>query len=367
MLSLYIHIPFCRRKCFYCSFAVAIAQDQHRDRYLECLRQEAMAYRNQKLATVYVGGGTPSLLNEKQIGRLVRIIHSVFDCSAVNEMTIEINPEDVDERKTQLLRREGFNRISLGIQTFQPSLLRILGRSHTSCQASQAFQGLRRAGFNNINVDMIFALPGQTQKQWQRDLDSVTSLEPEHISYYCLSIEEFSRYHVEGIRSVSEARQKRQYEQVCAVLAQKGYWQYEVSNFARPGKESRHNIHYWQGGNYIGLGLGAHSHHHGKRKWNVKRLWEYISKIEQGKDPIEGKETLSLARRLRETLVYGLRMVEGVDLEQLNQRFPRMLTSDLRQRIRNLVEEGLLETEGRRLRATSRGRLLLDDISVYLI
>jgi len=367
MLALYIHIPFCRHKCFYCFFAVAVAQLHHADRYLKCLMQEALLYRGAKLKTIYIGGGTPSLLKRDQLCRLMYIVRSVFDCSAVDEMTIEVNPEDMSRHKARLLMRAGITRISLGVQTFDAHFLKILGRCHTSSQIYRAFSKLRQAGFNNISADMIFALPGQTQSHLKTDLRKIIRLEPEHISFYCLSIEPASRFYVAGIQSAREDRQARQYNYLCATLEQRGFNQYEISNFARPGKQSRHNCLYWQGENYIGLGLSAHSHHDGRRKWNVSRLREYMTRLENGSDPTEDYEVLSPARRLREALVYGLRMNAGVDLDQLQQRYGVSLSPDLKTRIHDFIRLGFLEPVDNHLRATPPGRLLLDELAVYLI
>ncbi len=334
---------------------------------MDCLEREAQTWQDAKPKTIYIGGGTPSLLNADHLRRLLRIVRSVFDCSAVDEWTIEANPEDIDEAKARLFEREGLSRVSLGLQTFDTRLLNKMGRCHTADRGRRAFACLRRAGCKHINVDMMFALPGQALAQLRRDLKIITSLDPEHISYYAFTVEQESRFEVEDVSPLPEDQQARQYIEIGSALEKRGFRQYEVSNFAKDGEASRHNIHYWKGGNYIGLGVGAHSHLDGIRKWNGKRLRQYIVDVEAGRDPTEDSESLSPARRLHEALVYGLRMNAGVDLKGLERHFGLALEPEAVENINDFCRSGLLFQDGVCLRATPRGRLVLDEIAVRLI
>ena len=367
MLALYIHLPFCRKKCLYCSFAVAVAQNRWADLYLDCLAAEAKAYRHRRLETIYIGGGTPSLLKEYQLGRLFQMVKTIFDCSSVIELTIEVNPEDITLQKAVFLKSNGISRVSLGVQTFDDQHLQFLGRAHSAAQAIQAYDILRRAGFENINVDMMYALPRQTRRQLAWDMQIIQSLQPDHVSYYALTIECPSRLHVIGTPLPDDTRQAADYDNLTLTLAGQGLRQYEISNFARAGKESRHNINYWRMGNYIGLGLSAHSHFDGRRCWNTDRLKEYMNRMQKDATAVSGREELTPPQRLSEALVFGLRMNAGLDLMDLEKRFSVGLDDDTRKTIRFWVAHQFLRQTGTHISTTHKGRLVLDEISSRLI
>lgn len=365
--SLYLHLPFCEKKCFYCSFVVAVGARHRMGDYVAAIKKESERYRATTVSTIYLGGGTPSMLSADDLRRLFQAIKDNFQYSADSEITIEANPENLDLDKARILLDLGVNRVSLGVQTFHDKYLRYLGRVHDSSKARSAFRDLRRAGFRNINVDLMFAFPDQTDAQLREDLNILLGLGSEHVSLYSLTIEENSRFYARQVVPKDPQGQSEQYELVVETLNAAGIAQYEVSNFSRPGLRSRHNINYWQGGNYIGLGIGAHSHCDGRRSWNVSRLSEYFQKVDAGLPPQDGFEVLTPRQRLSEALVFGLRMNEGVVLDELEKRFMTAFTQKDRVQIDELIRYGLLCQTGSYLQATAKGRAALDEIAVRLI
>ncbi|MCR4337716.1 MAG: radical SAM family heme chaperone HemW [Candidatus Omnitrophica bacterium] len=365
--SLYIHIPFCEKKCFYCSFVVSIAQQHRIENYLRCLDCESKNDHAISLETIYVGGGTPTLLNSLQLKNLAASIRKNFNCSTVKEFTIEANPEGIDLEKAKCIFDLGVNRISLGMQTFNDQYLKYLGRCHDARQSLMAFDTFRRAGFQNINIDLMYSFPQQTSDQIKEDIYVLKDFRPEHVSLYTLNVEPYSRFHAQKIKPPSSDLQIEHYHLVVSELERLGYSQYEISNFSIKNRESLHNQNYWRGGNYIGLGVGAHGHVDGKRTWNVSRLTEYISRIEQGLSAEEGQEILNSQMRFNEVLLFGLRMKSGVDVEELKKRFSQTFTSEQEEKIQNFIKNEFLVLEKDCLRATPAGMLVLDEISAHLI
>lgn len=367
MTSLYIHIPFCRKKCFYCSFVVAVGQDDRMDSYLDCLTQEAERYRDTVIETVYLGGGTPSYLNRDQLQNFLTTLRKQFKFTSQCEWTLEANPEGLDLEKAKLLYDLGVNRVSLGVQSLNDRYLKYLGRCHDAHRAHTAFRTLRQAGFTNINVDLMYSFPGQTDDEIKEDVLSLTSLGSEHLSLYTLTIEENSRFYARRIKLDSSEDQARQYELVVSFLESTEFKQYEISNFAKPGKESRHNLNYWQGGDYIGLGVAAHSHRAGTRFWNVSKTNVYIKKIQDRQSPVEGEEKLSARQRLMELILFGLRMNQGVHIEEAGQKAGCVLDAARRQIIDELIGQGFLFRQVGYLKTGLKGRLVLDEMSSRLI
>jgi len=367
MTALYVHLPFCQRKCFYCSFVVSVAQLHRADRYVRCLLQEARQYKKQSIGSVYFGGGTPTMLDGRQLRELVHGLQDHFLCDEKTEFTIEANPEDVTPAKTSIIRELGVNRISLGVQSFHDKYLSYLGRCHDARRAVEAFGMLRDAGFKNLSVDLMYAFPEQTKEEIAEDVRQLTQLNSEHVSLYTLTVEERSRFYARRIKEQKGPVQARHYRYVIQLLEKQGHRQYEVSNFCRQGYESVHNKNYWTGGDYIGLGVGAHSHAAGRRYWNVSRLDDYIGKVEADESPCEGEESLTPDQRLTETMCFGLRMNEGVDIAQLEEMFGIKLARDKREAIAKFVGQGLLSLNGDRLKTTLPGRLVLDEVCARLI
>lgn len=365
--GLYIHIPFCQHKCFFCGFAVCVGQERRIDTYLKCLALEANRYRGQRIDTVYLGGGTPTLLNEDELARLHQIICENFIVRKGAEFTIETNPDTIDLSKAKLLRRLGVNRVSVGAQSFNKKYLKFLGRTHTPADIKKCFRLLRAAGFKNIGIDLMFGFPRQTLPELKKDLAAALALKSEHLSVYNLTIEPTSHFSRFTPLLPTSDRLGDLYSFIINYLAKRGLNQYEVSNFAKPKKESRHNILYWQCHDYIALGLGAHSHINGKRYWNAARLYPYLISMEKNGLGLEGSENLNKGQRLIEALLFGLRMNEGVKLCELEKRFGCTLPAEKKEKIAEFIKQGFLIRRGQNLRTTLKGQLVLDELCGYLV
>lgn len=367
MTGLYIHIPFCRNKCFYCSFIVAIHQDHYVDRYVRSLTGETERYRGRGFDSVYFGGGTPSHLNARQFYFLASSLLKSIHVANNAEITVEMNPEDATDELLQCYCDCGVNRLSLGAQTFQDKYLRSLGRCHDSRQIYDAYTMMRKRGFQNISLDLMYGFPGQSMVEIEADLKELGRLQSEHVSLYGLTIERGSRFFVQGVSGPSSGQMAEQYCSVRDRLVSLGFEHYEVSNFAVSGKSSVHNMNYWQGGNYIGLGVGAHSHQDGRRWWNTGRVRHYIEKIDSGESPGEGHEDLNVEQRLAESVVFGLRMIKGVNLRELEERYQCGLSGEQQAAVKQFVRDGYLALKGDRLKVRDKGLLVLDEISARLL
>lgn len=359
---LYLHIPFCLQICPYCSFYKDIAGPGKADPLVAAVRREAELFGGGCAPrTVFVGGGTPTALSVSQLQRLFAGLREHLDLSAVAEFTIEMNPATVTARKAELLRGFGVNRVSMGVQSWDPDLLRVLGRVHDAAQVRRSFAILRTAGFDNLNLDLIYGVPGQSLAQWEDSLQRTIDLAPEHISAYCLTYEEDTEY-FERLRR-GEFRENIEsdaafFERGVARLSAAGYAQYEISNYSRPGRECRHNLAYWEGADYLGLGPSAWSTI-GDRRWqNVPDTAAYGRAVQAGVRPLQNEEILPAATRAAERIAFGLRMNAGLDPARLAGR---------RELVAGLREEGLLEDHGPRVRLTERGRLLADEIAAELM
>ena len=359
---LYIHIPFCLQICPYCSFYKDLAGPGKADPLVDAIVREAELFGGGCAPrTIFIGGGTPTALSVSQLQRLLDGLRKHLDFSTVEEFTIEMNPATVTERKAELLRRFGVNRVSMGVQSWDPELLQLLGRVHDAAQVRQSFAVLRAAGFDNLNRDLIYGVPGQTLSQWEESVRQTIALGPEHISGYCLTYEEDTEYFErlqrgefrENVESDAEF-----FERGGAMLHNAGYGQYEISNYARPGRTCRHNFAYWEGADYLGLGPSAWSTI-GERRWqNMPDTAAYGQAVQAGVRPVRDEEILPAATRQAERIAFGLRTNAGIDVGRLAGR--RDLVTGLR-------EEGLLEDHGPRVRLTARGRLLADAIASELM
>ena len=367
MMGLYIHIPFCEKKCLYCSFVVSIGQQARIDAYLNGLEQEAKHYAGANVGSVYMGGGTPTFMSAAQIEKLLLMVKRHFDIHADAEWTMEANPEGLDQDKLTMMHKLGVNRISLGVQSLNEKYLKYLGRVHDNKTALTAFERIRAAGFKNINVDLMLSFPSQTIDELREDIEAMTAFKSDHISAYSLMVEPHSRFYAQKICVPDSEKQKEQYLLLLSMLETSGFMQYEVSNFAQPNKESSHNINYWSAGNYIGLGIGAHSHLDGRRFWNVNKLLDYIKRIEGGQSVIEGEEALGSYHRFLEAFIFGLRMNAGISIQNLEERFGERLDSERQSIIDECLRGGLLFLDQGRIKARLRGRLVLDEIAAKII
>lgn len=374
--ALYVHVPFCTGRCLYCDFSSEVLRPLRVEMYLEALRTEIQLLRERhvlprKFATVYIGGGTPSSLSPEALKTLFQLVCQAGELSSVEEWTVEANPETADGEKLALLRELGADRLSLGVQSFEDRFLRVLGRRHSGCQAEEAFRAARRAGFSNISLDLIFAIPGQSLEDFLQDVRDAVALGPEHVSAYGLSWEEGTPfYELLGrgeLEPVPESLQRQMYLAVIEALEAAGFGQYEISNFARPGRHSRHNILYWLGGEYVGLGPSAASYLLGERLKNAITLDEYAAALRAGRLPVAERERLDPERASREALVLALRTRCGVQQEEFRARTGFSIEELLGPRGRYLLEEGWLELVEGSLRLTLKALPVADSILAELV
>ena len=374
-LELYLHIPFCVRKCEYCDFLSGPASDLVRSGYVEQLRQEILCqsayYQGYEAVTVFLGGGTPSLLKEGEIAALMDTVHRCFSVSPEAEITIEANPGTVTLEKLQTYRACGINRISIGLQSADDRELKALGRIHTYGDFLKTYQRVRQAGFANVNVDLMSALPGQTMASWKNTMKKTAMLKPEHISAYSLILEEgtpfYEKYqdHPEALPGEDEEREM--YYAAKAFLKEQGYERYEISNYARRGYACRHNVGYWTGREYLGLGLGASSYIQGCRFRNEPDLQKY-SRIrmdgpEAGEKLHLEKHPLTEKEQMEEFMFLGLRMMEGVSGSEFLERFGQNMWNVYGDVLKKLEANHLIVVESPRVRLSEFGI----DISNYVL
>jgi len=359
-IALYVHVPFCRRKCRYCSFVSYEGRTVDIPAYVNALKTEIeKCAGGERVGSIYFGGGTPSLLTSDQIREILATVRAYFSVSPAAEISIEANPGTVDETFLSGIRKLGVNRLSLGVQSLNNNELKMLGRIHSAAQAEEALSLARPSGINNVNLDLIYGLPGQSLEDWRDTLEKALAMAPEHLSLYALSLEP-------GTLLWQDIEQKRvpaidpdlaadQYELAEDLLAAGGYRHYEISNWARPGFECRHNLVYWQNKPYLGVGVAAHSSRDGRRYANTSNLDDYLAAFYRGVLPEKVlEETISPGLRLAETVILGLRLDEGV------------AAADLIDRHRETVDEmtglGLMEYSGGNIKLTRRGRLLSNEV-----
>lgn len=384
MRHVYLHVPFCRRRCSYCDFSIAVRRTIPATQYVDAIRREhsllcaAGEWDEEPLETLYLGGGTPSLLPPESIAVLVRHFHRppsprgavggeaspsiAWRGMAGVEVTVESNPDDVTPTSAAAWRAAGINRVSLGVQSFDPAVLQWMHRTHDVAQAGSAVRTLRRAGFDNLSLDLIFALPDALKPDFRRDLEQALALEPDHLSVYGLSVEPrtpLARWTSRGaLLPTGEERYAQEFLLAHERLTQAGFEHYEVSNYARPGRRARHNSAYWTGAAYAGLGPSAHGYARGVRRWNLAPWAAYQRAVSRGRSPEEGRETLGEEERRLEAVYLGLRTSEGVD----HSAIPASSSGVLQDAARN----GLLEVSGQTVRATPWGWLTLDGLVARL-
>lgn len=331
MAGIYIHIPFCKTRCLYCDF-YSTTQSELKEQYIQTLCHELelrKEYLNgEPVETIYFGGGTPSQLNREDFEKIFYTIYNVYGTDACKEITLEANPDDLHPEYLHELAQLPFNRISIGIQTFNDKLLKLLNRRHSSEQAVQAVENCRRAGFNNISIDLMYGLPGETKEGWEKDIEKAISLNVEHISAYHLIYEEGTRLYdmlqKHKVEEVDEDSSVSFFALMIEKLTNAGYTHYEISNFCRPGMLSKHNSSYWIGKPYLGCGPSAHSYNGTERQWNVASLSQYMESIKQGIIPSEVEE-LDLYTRYNDFIITSLRTMWGLPLLKLKERFGEKL------------------------------------------
>lgn len=359
---LYVHIPFCPKVCPYCNFYKEASDRNKTQPFLEALLREAERWTDSlQPRTIFFGGGTPTALSTGQLEFLLSGLHARLDLSAVEEWTFEMNPATVSLEKAQRLRELGVNRVSMGVQAWQPHLLQTLGRVHTAAQAERSFAILREAGFARLNLDLIFGIPGQTAEDWRESLERTMALRPEHISAYCLTYEEDTPFFAQlqaGLFEIEEEREAELFQLTQELLTAGGWPPYEISNFAPEGAECRHNLAYWAGEDYLGFGPSAFSTVGAHRWRNVQNTALYTEGTLAGKTPQDFHEALSPEVREREKLAFGLRTRFGLSPAQIHSLSSAKLEA--------LIQEGLLEKQGEGVRLTAKGRVLADEIATHL-
>ena len=367
--GLYIHIPFCLRKCAYCGF-YSITDRSLIPAFRSALRREMALYRGWAASfdTLYIGGGTPSILPEGDLEGLIADIRTAFTIATDAEITVEANPADITESLLASLRRSGGNRLNIGIQSFNDGILAFLGRRHNQKQAEEAIAAARRAGIENIGIDLIYGVPGQSMDVWLSTLRAAVALTPDHLSCYQLTLEEGTPLAERCSRGEvvlpEEAVQADFFCNTSKFLEENSYLHYEVSNFACPGRESRHNGKYWNHTHYLGLGPAAHSFDGRRRWWNHRSVKTYRENLAAGKTPVIDSELLTDEQLRLEALFLGFRTRKGVDLESYQRRYHFDLLTEKGKMIRHLTDEGLVEIRDGFLRPTRNGMAVADSLAL---
>lgn len=369
-VGLYIHIPFCRQKCLYCDFPSWAGKEGQMQGYVDALtkeiRKRGTEYTDKQVVSVFFGGGTPTTLTIPMLEQLMQAVFESWNIAEDAEITTEANPGMLDGEMAAALKKMGFNRLSMGVQAWQNRLLKELGRIHTIEVFRENFKAVREAGFTNINTDLMFALPNQTMEDWQETVKNIVAMNPEHISAYSLIIEEgtpfYDRYEKGELKPAEEELDREMYHWAVDYLAEHGYEQYEISNFAKKGRQSRHNRIYWQAEEYLGMGLGSHSYMNGERFHNIYDLQEYIRADGDVSLLKEDIERITEEDALAEFMFLGLRLAEGVSFAGFEERFGQGMKNIYGSQIEELVKDGLLEEDGIGIRLTKRGV----DISNYV-
>jgi oxygen-independent coproporphyrinogen-3 oxidase len=367
-IALYIHMPFCLRKCRYCSFTSYEQREADIPVYLESLKNELkQRSHGERVLSIYLGGGTPSLIPAREIEGLLLTINQRFNVDKVAEITMEANPGTFDEKYLKTIRNLGVNRLSLGVQSFKDSELTMLGRIHTAGEAKETVKFARSAGFDNLNIDLIYGLPGQTKADWQHSLKKALELASEHLSLYALTLDYETpmllAIKAGSLPEIDADLSADLYELAEDLLSKNGYIHYEISNWAKQGRECRHNLTYWQNLPYLGAGAAAHSCIDGHRTANTSDLDKYIAGFSAHTSWIpEMDEEISPELELAETVILGLRLGEGINKEYIKHRFDVNILEHYQRQIKEMADAGLLEQTNGHISLTRRGRLLSNEV-----
>ena len=368
MSGIYIHIPFCRKACHYCNFHFS-TQTQHLDAFVEALLKEMVLQKNylqDPIQTVYFGGGTPSHLQQTHLEKITNSLQKHFNLSDLKEFTLEANPDDISFEKTKLWKSLGINRLSIGVQSFQQEALNWMNRAHTAAQSFASIEYVKAAGIHNLSTDLIYGTPHLSDHDLIKDIEILNGYEIPHISAYALTVEEKTALHSliqqQKMKDVDTEKQVRHFEIVVSNLHNYGYEHYEISNFAQPGHQSRHNTNYWKGIPYLGLGPSAHSFNAHSRQWNVANNQLYIKSIQEGNVPFE-IENLEETTRYNEYMMISLRLLEGVDMEAIDARFGTAFLVHTKSIMEALFKEGKLIKTNKGFAIAKEARFLADGIS----
>ncbi len=374
-MELYIHIPFCIKKCDYCDFLSFSCDVSVKQQYMHALDQElleaAEECEGEHVSSIFIGGGTPSVLEEGWIAKMMDTVCGVYSLTSDCEITIEANPGTLNPDKLREYRRSGINRLSLGCQSATDRELRELGRIHTFEQFLQQYELARECGFENINVDLMSGIPGQSVDNWEYNLRTIAELSPEHISAYSLIVEEGTPYYERFCRQElllpSEEEDCLMYERTGEILKEYDFHQYEISNYARAGRECRHNVGYWKRVDYLGVGLGSSSLRGNQRFRNTRDMQRYLSLAAEPKKIREEMEVLSWQDQVEEFMFLGLRLTDGISVKEFHQIFGKEIRDVYKAQIEKLMEQGLLKVEKEMLCLTRRGISLSNQVFVELL
>ncbi|ELC8466463.1 radical SAM family heme chaperone HemW [Clostridium perfringens] len=361
-ISLYIHIPFCAQKCLYCDFPSFARKDHLRKAYIEALNKEIISLRekhnNLEINTIFIGGGTPSVLEADELECLLKEVAKLNMAKDV-EYSMECNPGNLTEEKLEVMKKYGVNRISMGLQAKQDNLLKGLGRIHNYKTFKENFLLAKKVGFNNINVDLMFGLPNQRLNEWEETLREIISLEPAHISAYSLIIEEgtafYNLYENDKLKLPTEEEERKMYHLAKKILEENGFNQYEISNYAKEGKECRHNLAYWNMDNWIGVGSAAASYINGKRIKNISSVEGYINSINEKREAVEEIINNSKNDNMEEFMFMGLRKINGIDENEFKNRFSMNINDVYGEILNKYIDEGLLIRESGRIFLSEKG------------
>ena len=374
-IGLYVHIPYCRQKCSYCDFNSYASMEGTVPEYFNALNNEISSYSDMlqgfTVKTVFMGGGTPSYVDSKYIHQLMSSLNRHMNIEGDAEISIETNPGTLTEKKLSVYREAGINRLSIGLQAWQNSLLKYLGRINNIEDFITNYKLALKAGFNNINVDLIFGIPGQSIKDWTDTIDNISQLDITHLSCYSLKIEEGTPFGLQlekgKLKAVEDELDREMYWLAIEKLRNNGFKQYEISNFAREGYECRHNLVYWNAEEYVGFGAGAHSYFNKKRFNNVGDIHRYSSLINNNESTIENVQAIDEQDSMSEYMILRLRLVEGVLSKDFEQRFGVALSTKYSKQIERLVSSGLADFNGNKLRLTQKGLDLANQAFVEFI
>jgi len=373
--GVYIHIPFCHQICNYCDFNKFFFHNQPVDEYIESLGKEMALWtddlKKAKIETIFIGGGTPTSLSLEQLERLFTLIHMYIPMEQVIEFTSEANPDEITLEKMQLMRKFGVNRLSMGVQTFDQDLLKVLGRTHSNEHVYEVIEFAKQTDFPSISIDLMYGLPNQTMEQWKASLQEAFRLKIPHISAYSLLVEPKTIFYnllSKGKLSLpGEDLEAEMYGYLLDEMKQNGYLQYEISNFSLEGKASQHNLLYWNNDEYIGLGAGAHGYVNGVRYSNHGPLKKYMQTIDSGEKPLMMQKEVTQIEKMEEEMFLGLRKNAGVSLERFEERYGQTLPQVYGEQLEELLRKELIKMENNFVKLTTRGRFMGNEVFQYFL
>ena len=364
MRGMYIHIPFCHQICHYCDFNKVFFENQPVDEYIESIGKELAIMKQEgfsfnEVETVFIGGGTPTSLSEQQLDRLLAIIHTYIDVASLREFSTEANPDELTYEKLVVLKHGGVKRLSIGVQSFDEELLKKIGRTHSADDAGRVVMDARKAGFENISIDLIYGLPGQTREQWQDTLRKATDLELQHYSGYSLIVEPktvfYNLMNKGKLPLPGEDMETEMFDMLINHMESRGRKRYEISNFAVPGYESIHNLLYWENETYAGIGAGAHGYIDGNRYSNIGPIKHYMASVDKGERPVQNSHPVTKIEAMEEEMFLGLRKTAGVSTSLFQKRFGEALVDVYGETLQTLQGKGLIEVKDDRVKLTRVG------------